>query len=118
LARILFADDDREQLQVFQLLLESQGHEVLLAACAAEVLALLDGPPPGLLIVDLRFPSCADGLALLRGIRAAGCAMPIILLSGWPDEIQGAPELQLVSRVMVKPPRVPELLQAIDSLTR
>ena len=117
MARILFADNEREQLRVFQLLLESSGHEVLLAASPAEVIALLDGTPPDLLIVDLRFPTYQQGVALLRAIRASGCDKPVILLSGWPDEFLGSPDEKLVNRVMMKPARIPDLLAAIGDLT-
>jgi CheY-like chemotaxis protein len=117
LARILFADNEREQLRVFQLLLESSGHEVLLAASPAEVLALLDGTPPDVLIVDLRFPTYEQGVALLRNIRTSGYDKPVILLSGWPDEFLDSPDEKLVNRVMMKPARIPDLLEAIDQLT-
>lgn len=118
MARILFGDDDREQLHIFQLLLESQGHELLLAAAPCEVLDWIEKAPPDLLIVDLRFPSYEEGRALLRDIRESGCGTPIIVLSGWPDEIQGAPEEKLVNLLMTKPARVPDLLRAIAELTR
>lgn len=91
---------------------------MLPAAAPSEVLQLLEEGPPDLLIVDLRFPSFDEGIDLLRSIRGSGCRKPIILLSGWPDEIQGAPEEKLVNLLMMKPARVPELLRAIAELTR
>ena len=117
MARILFADDDREQLHIFQLLLQSSGHELLLATNVAEVAAHLEEGPVDLLVVDLRFPCSADGLALIRRVRESGCRTPIIVLSGWPDEICDVPEERMISRVMMKPVRVPELLDAIADLT-
>ena len=118
MARILFADNEREQLRVFQLLLESSGHEVQLAQSPAEVLHLLEGAPPDVLIVDLRFPTYEEGVALVRRLRASGYHQPVILLSGWPDEFLGSADEKLVNRVMLKPARVPDLLLAIDELTR
>ena len=55
------------------MLLESAGHEVLLADSPPEVLKLLDGTPPDVLIVDLRFPTYEQGIGLLQNIRATGC---------------------------------------------
>jgi hypothetical protein len=41
----------------------------------------------------------------------------VIVVSGWPDEIYGQPEEQMVSRVMVKPVMIAELFQTIAELT-
>jgi two-component system, OmpR family, response regulator RstA len=115
-ARILFCDDDREQLRIFQLLLEPQGHEMVLADGPS---AAFDGlaAPIDLVILDLRFPTAADGLTLIRRIRASGYGTPILLLSGCLDDIEGTPEESLVSRLMLKPAPMPDLLRAIGELT-
>lgn len=118
MARILYGDDDGEQLRLFRILLESQGHELLTAAAPAEVLQQLAAVPPDLVIVDLRFPTQEEGVSLLYAIRDSGCAAPVILLSGVADTLRGSPEEQLVDRLMMKPAPVSELLRAIDELTR
>jgi hypothetical protein len=40
----------------------------------------------------------------------------VIVLSGWPEDLYGQPEEQLVSRILLKPPRTCELLAAIHDL--
>ena len=112
MARILVADDDAEQIAVLRKLLEAFGYDVGTALSTAEVLRELEQHPPDLLAVDLRFPHAADGLELIREIRRTGCRLPLIVLSGWPDDLYGAPEERLVSRVIVKG-STRELLQAV-----
>jgi hypothetical protein len=40
----------------------------------------------------------------------------VIVLSGWPDDLYGQPEEQLVSRIMVKPVKTAMLIAAIQDL--
>jgi hypothetical protein len=40
----------------------------------------------------------------------------VIVLSGWPDDLYGQPEEQLVSRILPKPVDGRELLSAIHDL--
>jgi CheY-like chemotaxis protein len=96
-------------------LLEALGYEVGTAVSPAETLRELERRRPDLIIVDLRFPRAADGLGLIRGIRETGFRLPVIVLSGWPDDLYGTPEEQLVSRILVKG-CVRELLQTIAEL--
>jgi DNA-binding response OmpR family regulator len=73
-------------------------------------------------ILDLRFPNALgepdaqEGLALIRRIRDLGCRVPLIVLSGWPDDLYGEPEERMVSCILVKPVKTREFLDAIRSL--
>jgi CheY-like chemotaxis protein len=96
-------------------LLEALGYEVDAALSPSETLRELERRRPDLIVVDLGFPRAADGLALVRGIRRTGCLLPMIVLSGWPDDIYGTPEERMVSRVLVKG-SIRELLQTIAEL--
>jgi CheY-like chemotaxis protein len=122
-SRILVADDDLDQLVVQKLLLESFGHEVVVAACPSEALRELERSAPGLFIMDLRFPNAAgqpdsrEGMALIRRIREAGYRLPVVVLSGWPEDLYGEPEEEMVARIMVKPVGIPLLLELIEELT-
>jgi CheY-like chemotaxis protein len=122
MCRILVADDDQQQLDLRKLLLERAGHEVDLALDALETIRHVEQGRADLIIMDLRFPNAsgtpdsAEGLALIRRIRDAGCRAPVIVLSGWPDDLWGHPEEQLVSRIMVKPVKSAVLMEAIQDL--
>jgi CheY-like chemotaxis protein len=97
------------------MLFEALGHEADTALSPSETLERLERSTPDLIVIDLRFPTSADGMALIRGIRQAGCRKPVIVLSGWPDDLYGAPEEQMVSRIVVKGD-TRELLQTIAEL--
>jgi CheY-like chemotaxis protein len=122
-SRILVADDDLDQLIVRKTLIETAGHEVVVAACPSDALRELERSAPGLVIMDLRFPNAAgqpdsrEGMALIRRIREAGYRAPVIVLSGWPEDLYGEPEEAMVSRIMVKPVGIPLLLELIEELT-
>jgi CheY-like chemotaxis protein len=122
MCRILVADDDRQQLDLRKLLLEQAGHEVDLALDALETIRHVEQGYADLVIMDLRFPNpsgtpdSAEGLALIRRIRDMGCRAPVIVLSGWPADLYGQPEEQLVSRIMVKPVNTATLMEAIQDL--
>jgi CheY-like chemotaxis protein len=122
-SRILVADDDPDQLVVTKALLESFGHEIVVAESPSEALRELERCAPGLFMMDLRFPNAAgqpdprEGMALIRRIRQAGYRLPVVVLSGWPEDLYGEPEEEMVSRIMVKPVRIPVLLTMIAELT-
>ena len=124
MSRILVADDDPEQLHPRRALLETVGHRVDVALSPPETVREIERGQFDLVIMDLRFPNEAgvpdsqQGLALIRQIRKLGCRIPVIVLSGWPDDLYGQPEEAMVSRVMVKPVRIATLLEAIGDLVR
>ena len=121
-SRILVADDDAAQLDLRKHLLEIAGYQVDIAFTAAQTIHLVRSRPPDLVVVDLRLPNrrgeadASEGLALIRGIREIASQVPILVLSGWPDDIYGQPEEQLVARVLLKPVRTREFLHTIQAL--
>ncbi|MBZ5577503.1 MAG: response regulator [Acidobacteriia bacterium] len=121
MARILVADDDSRQLELRARLLEASGHQVDVAFSPSEAMRQLGSAE--VVIMDLRFPNAqgqpdaAEGLKLIRQIRATGCRAPVIVISGWPEDLESSPEAQLVSRVMVKPVGMAALLAAVAELT-
>ncbi|MGA2267050.1 MAG: response regulator [Bryobacteraceae bacterium] len=121
--RILLADDDVEQLALRKTLLEAVGYEIVVAACPVETLRQVERSGADLIIMDLRFPNASgkpdsrEGLSLIRRIRKSGYQSPVAVLSGWPEDLYGQPEEEMVSRVMVKPVGMPVLLEMIEELT-
>ena len=120
--RILVADDDPVQLELRKMLLEAAGHEVSLALSIKAAVRRVREHGADLVILDLRFPNddgipdAREGLALIRGIHDAQPATPMMVLSGWTDDIEGLPEEQLVRRVLLKPVKPSALMQAIREL--
>ena len=120
--RILVADDDPVQLELRKMLLEAAGHEVSLALSTQQAVRRMRDQGADLVILDLRFPNAEgepdarEGLALIRGIRDAGSATPMMVLSGWTEDIEGLPEELLVQRVLLKPVKPSALMQAVREL--
>jgi len=117
MARILVVDDDPSQLELRCHLLAAGGHEALAAFSPSEAMRRVVSAD--LVMMDLRFPNergeddPAQGLALIRSIRESGSLAAIIVLSGWPQCLEGQAEAQLVSRVLTKPIGLAAMLQAI-----
>ena len=122
MSRILVVDDDAVQLDLYKQLLEFAGYRVEIALTAPQTARRLEHPPADLVIMDLRLPNALgepdpqEGMALIRRIRELGCGAPIIVLSGWPDDLYGEPEERLISCILIKPVPPPEFLAAVRSL--
>jgi CheY-like chemotaxis protein len=120
MARILVVDDDASQLELRCQLLATGGHEVVPAFSPSEALRQL--ATADVVMMDLNFPNArgkddpAEGLALIHRIRECGSRVPILVVSGWPESLDGQPEAQLVARVLSKPIGLEALLQAIANV--
>src|SRR5215813_9613297 len=110
---ILVAEDDSQQLLLRQELLEAAGHHVLAAMSPRAVYRHLEASSPDVVMMDLKFPDLEAGLALIRDMHEHYPNLPVIVLSGWIEELNGREEEKLVSRVVAKPARVTILLEAI-----
>lgn len=59
------------------------GAAITAAASASEALAALNRPPrPDVVLLDLRLPTLADGVTLLRQIRTVASSTPVLIVSG------------------------------------
>jgi len=116
---VLVADDDIHQLDIRKALLEAGGHRVIVALSVRDVYRCLESIQPDVLMMDLKFPNsegvpdAEEGLTLIRAVRESKPNLPVIVLSGWPEELEGRPEENLVARIVPKPCRISVLLDAI-----
>lgn len=81
--RILVADDNATNQKIVQQLLETAGHEVLLASDGEEALDLYETEAPDLAILDFNMPH-RSGIEVIQAIRMLeppGHRMPAIILS-------------------------------------
>jgi two-component system response regulator AtoC len=79
-AGILIADDEPAVRLALGKALERLGHRVSACGDGAEAIAALDQASYELVMTDLRMPM-ADGLAVLRKVRTATVAPPVIILT-------------------------------------
>jgi len=115
MARVLLVDDDGAGLDLRKLILEREGHEILAARDPARALALFRDAQPDCVVMDLRLPEASAGLALIRKFRVAAPHLRIIVLCGWPPDLEGASEAQMVNLVLTKPVRTATLVSALSA---
>ena len=113
-ALVAVVDDDQRILESLNILLESADYEVRLFSSATALLNSDDLPDIACLISDVAMPEM-DGLGLVRALREARCGLPVILLTGRPDLLDGAPsDWRGQYRVFTKPFDAQDLLTAVD----
>jgi DNA-binding NtrC family response regulator len=113
MARVLLVDDDAAALDLRKLILEREGHRISIASEPASARVLFAETQPECVVLDLRLPEAKDGLALIREFRAAAPELRIIVLAGWPLDLEGTPEAQMVNLVLAKPIRTARLVDAL-----
>ena len=89
--RVLVIDDDPAVTSVLKRGLSYEGFAVDTAGSGEEGLALARENAPDLVILDIMMPGL-DGLEVLRRLRAADAALPVLLLTGKDapaDQIKG-----------------------------
>jgi PAS domain S-box-containing protein len=111
--RILFVDDEASIARLAQVMLRSLGHTATTFGKPADGLAALRADPRAfdLVITDLTMPGMT-GVDLARGIREVREDIPIILSSGYADEV---PEETLKSLGIVQVLPKPFQMQALGA---
>ncbi len=115
---VLLVEDDTETAAYISRSLKEHGHVVNHAATGREGLLLATQSQHDVLIVDRMLPGM-DGLALVKTLRGAGCAVPILLLttlSGIDDRVEGLNAG--ADDYLVKPFAFSELLARLNALAR
>ena len=79
--RILCTEDDRDSREMLVAMLQSSGYEVVCANDAEQAYVLINAEQFDLLLLDNWMPGIT-GVELVRRIRAAGKATPILFYSG------------------------------------
>ena len=125
MAYILVIDDDRAILSVAELLLERDGHDVVVASVARDGLRRLEREAFDLVIVDIFMPDM-DGLETISHVHRVRPGLPVIVMSGYQFQAAIAPRPDFLHMATVlgaksslkKPFRPAELMQAVaDCLT-
>ena len=116
--RILLIEDDVRLADYIRKGLQEAGHTVLAAVDGREGLFLATGEEVDAIILDRMLPGL-DGLDLLRMLRAAGRATPVLVLSSLADVEQRVAGLREgADDYLVKPFAFAELLARLEALLR
>lgn len=122
--RILTVEDDADSREMLEMVLRSQGAEVVSVSSVREALQVLNsnGWKPDLLVSDLGMPD-EDGYDLIKQLRSGaivGCAkLPAIAITGYAGKEEGERALGAGYQTqLTKPVNWNELIKTILSLTR
>jgi CheY-like chemotaxis protein len=115
--RILLADDDHDQLELRSLLLTRSGYETIPVTTTAAALLAAEEQWPECAVLDLKLPTEAMGLSLIRALKSLDAAMRIFVLTGSdPKRINALPEKKLVEEVIVKGSSTAYLMKKLGEL--
>lgn len=104
--RLLVVEDDHDAAELLREVLESFGHEVVVANDGEGALAELAHARPDAIVCDLQLGGPLDGLGVARRVRATpGCAkVRMVALTGSSaDEVHRAARLAGFDDHLVKP---------------
>ncbi len=83
--RILIVDDDAALRESLELVLASEGYQVVTADCGDAALERLEEQPVDVVLCDLRMPGL-DGFELIPQIARQAAGVPIVLMSAYGTE--------------------------------
>ena len=116
--RILVVDDDIGMRRLSTLALSQRGYSVEAAEDGAIAWAALNGGNYDMMITDNNMPK-VTGVELLRKLRAARMALPVIMVTGAPPEFEFSQSPWLLpDATLLKPFSVEELLEKVEFVFR
>jgi DNA-binding response OmpR family regulator len=117
--RILVAEDERKVASFIRQGLEEEGHAVEVAGDGESALVLAaHGPPFDLVVLDVMLPK-RDGFSVLRALRAAKVATPVLMLTARDSVADKVTGLDAgADDYLAKPFAFEELLARVRALLR
>ncbi len=118
MAHLLIVDDDANTLASLSRAFRLAGHEATVCDNAARALELAKSQPFDLMMSDVVMPG-KDGLALLEDLRAAGIALPVVMISGQAN-IEMAVRATRLGAIdfLEKPLSTDKLLLTVDNVLK
>jgi len=81
MAKILIVDDDQDFVVAVKNVLQSNGHEVVVAHSKEDGMKAVDRDDPDLIILDVMMEQPDDGFAMAHDLRKNGFKKPVLMLS-------------------------------------
>lgn len=117
-SRVLVVDDDPELRALLQRFLSEHGYAVRAVDGGKAMDAALQREPADVIVLDLMMPG-EDGLAVVRRLRAAGDATPVIMLTARGDPIDRVLGLEMGADDYLAKPFLPrELVARLAAILR
>lgn len=115
--KILVIEDDVRVAELLADAIQLEGHEALVAVTPEVGLRLFEREHPDGVFLDIVMPD-VSGLEVLRQIRLASRALPVIVITGLATSAQTAEARRLgATEVMEKPLLLKHLSRALASLS-
>lgn len=118
--RILLVDDEEMVVEMFQLLLENLGYQVVCKTNSLEALKTFQQGPENfdLIITDLTMPNLT-GFELIKKIRSAGSEIPVIMITGYSENIDSGEQKRFgINHMITKPVIAEDIAQTIRNVFR
>lgn len=119
MATILLVDDEREILELLELIIEEYGFQVLTAPNGAAALTLARQHKPSLVLTDLMMP-VMDGYAFVAAIQADPVlhAIPVVVMTAGIMTDDRRTMLGPVQGVIAKPFRIEQIETLCNSVEK
>ena len=111
--QVLVVEDDSDIRETLELVLTSEGYDVVTAPHGAAALALLDQLRPSAILLDMKMP-VMDGWAFLVHYRQRpGRQAPVVVVSAAQDDARRAADVGADAYV-AKPFAIDDVLRALE----
>lgn len=112
---VLLVEDEALIASIMSEYLTEAGYDVLLASGGLEAFQLIAEPPFELtmLVTDVHLAEGPSGLDVARRMRERFPHLPLVVATGRPDALSDMPALAFPYRLLRKPYRPSELLDAV-----
>jgi PAS domain S-box-containing protein len=116
---ILLVEDNDDVRELAESMLGLEGYAVLPAASGESALAVLDQHPEvDLLFTDVIMPGGMNGLQLVEQVRQLRPELPVLLTTGYMDELPAKGKRTLGLEVLGKPYKHNDLLDKVNTALR
>ena len=117
ICRLLVVDDDPTIREMLDMVLVSEGYEVVTAPHGAAALRLLDQIHPDVIVLDMKMP-VMDGWQFLRQYRQRpDPKAPVVVLTAAQDDKRRAADVG-ANAYLAKPFAIDDLIRTLDECMR
>ncbi|MFA6093117.1 MAG: response regulator [Elusimicrobiota bacterium] len=112
--RVLVVDDDQSIVTYFSRFLQGQGIECVSAGTLAEAVAAVQSQHCDLVFLDLILSGC-NGLEVYQAVRKAAPNTKVVVMTGYPNDLESAKTQEGLHGSMIKPLSVDALMGFLRS---
>ncbi|MGI4718316.1 MAG: histidine kinase famiy protein [Janthinobacterium lividum] len=113
--RILVVEDNADVRELAEAMLAAADYEVVSAPSGEEALALLERQSVDLVFTDVIMPGGMNGLQLIEKVHEARPGMPVLVTTGYMDELPARGAQGQVLEVLAKPYDHQDLLDRVHA---